>query len=196
MMQIILYSDNINMLTYWQQVLAKKDYKSVDKLEDLFNCSDSLIILNYEAIKGDGFTLLKHLKQHNNKTLVLHRTPDILTAKKVLNAGAMGYGNVFMHKNFFDAALHTIEEDMIWLTPDLTSQLILEIPDNNKDKDSYLEKLTTREKEVALLLREGLTYKVIAEKLNISPRTIKAHAHAIYEKLDVNDRVGLALLLK
>jgi len=195
-MQIILYSDNINLLSYWQKSLEEKNYQSVDEIDDLYKVFESLIVLNYEALGRDFSAVLKHLKENDNKVLVLHRTPDILTAKKVLHAGAMGYGNVFMHKNFFDAALHTLQEEMIWLAPDLTSQLILEIPQENDNKDVYLEKLTSREKEVAQLLKEALTYKVIAEKLNISPRTIKAHAHAIYKKLDVSDRVGLALLLK
>ena len=195
-MQVILYSDNINLLSHWQKALESKEHKSVDNLEDLYTFCDSLIIANYEAMGRDFLNVLKQLKERNNKILLLHRTPEIVTAKKVLHAGAMGYGNVFMHKNFFDAALHTLQEEMIWLAPDLTSQLILEIPQSSKDSDVYLQKLTTREKEVALLLKEGLTYKVIAEQLSISPRTIKAHAHAIYEKLDVNDRVGLALLLK
>jgi DNA-binding NarL/FixJ family response regulator len=86
---------------------------------------------------------------------------------------------------------------MIWLSPALTSQLILELPQSEeKNNEAMLQKLTSREKEVALLLKEGLTYNEIAQRLDISARTVKAHAQAIYKKLEVSDRLGLALLLK
>jgi RNA polymerase sigma factor (sigma-70 family) len=119
-------------------------------------------------------------------------------AKRVLQLGAMGYGNALMSPHFILSAIHTLRENMIWLAPDLTSQLIMDIPpqEEKNNIDELLSVLTKREKEVALLLRDALTYKEIADKLGISPRTVKAHAHAIYKKLDTHDRIGLALLLK
>jgi DNA-binding NarL/FixJ family response regulator len=48
--------------------------------------------------------------------------------------------------------------------------------------------LTAREVEVLRLLAQGLTNREIAERLVISPRTVNAHLHAIYHKLDVSTR--------
>jgi two-component system nitrate/nitrite response regulator NarL len=130
----------------------------------------------------------------SNKVLVLHRTPDIKTAKIILKDGAHGYGNAMMRGHFILSAIDTMKEDMIWLYPEFTSLLIEEIPSRNNEVN--LDMLTKREKEVALLLKDASTYKVISEKLKITPRTVKAHANHIYEKLKVKDRLGLALLLK
>lgn len=48
--------------------------------------------------------------------------------------------------------------------------------------------LTPKEKEILLLLSEGLLYKEIADKLNITPGTVKQHIHRMYEKLHVSNK--------
>jgi len=48
--------------------------------------------------------------------------------------------------------------------------------------------LTTREKEVLDLLAQGLMYKEIASKKDISVETVRKHVYNIYEKLQVNSR--------
>ena len=53
--------------------------------------------------------------------------------------------------------------------------------------------LTEREKQVALLIREGLSNKEIAENLYISIHTVKAELEHIYEKLNLKNRVQLAI---
>jgi DNA-binding NarL/FixJ family response regulator len=58
-----------------------------------------------------------------------------------------------------------------------------------------LSLLTGRQREVAELLAQGESNKIIGRKLNIANRTVKAHLSAIFEKLMVTDRVQLAVLL-
>ena len=49
--------------------------------------------------------------------------------------------------------------------------------------------LTNREKEVLKLLAKGYTNPEIAQKLYISPHTVKAHVAAILKKLNVKNRL-------
>ena len=51
-----------------------------------------------------------------------------------------------------------------------------------------LQALTTREHEILSRLAEGLQYKEIADKLDITPGTVRAHLHTIYGKLHVQTR--------
>jgi two-component system nitrate/nitrite response regulator NarL len=51
--------------------------------------------------------------------------------------------------------------------------------------------LTDREQQVAALVCESLSNKLIARKLNVSEGTIKAHLHAIYSKLSLESRFAL-----
>ena len=53
--------------------------------------------------------------------------------------------------------------------------------------------LTEREKNVLFYLVKGFTNDEIAGKLHISVHTVKAHLEAIYEKMDVSNRVQAAM---
>jgi DNA-binding NarL/FixJ family response regulator len=196
-MQIVLYSNDINLLSHWEKALRGESYRSVDEITELEDIKDSIIIINYEACERDCESFLKQSHERGNRILLLDRVPDLNRAKRVLKFGALGYGNALMRSHFILSALDALREGMIWLYPELTSQLILELPESEeKNNEAVLQKLTSREKEVALLLKEGLTYNEIGQRLDISARTVKAHAQAIYKKLEVSDRLGLALLLK
>jgi DNA-binding NarL/FixJ family response regulator len=50
------------------------------------------------------------------------------------------------------------------------------------------EQLSDREKEILKQLVEGMSYKLIADKLNISYETVHSHIKKIYEKLHVNSK--------
>ncbi len=50
------------------------------------------------------------------------------------------------------------------------------------------EPLTSREEEILQMLSEGLRYKAIAEKLYVSPATVRTHIHNIYSKMHVTSR--------
>jgi len=195
-MKVLIHSDDVNLLSHWQKSL-NNECEVIDDLDELLNVTSRLIIVNFSACLPNCDDVLKSLTANDNKILVLHRTPELVVAKRLLRVGAMGYGNALMRGHFIVAALNAIEDNMVWLYPELTSQLIMEIPTTNEENsDAQLSKLTSREKEVALLLKEAYPYKEIALKLDITPRTVKAHAQNAYSKLNVKDRLALALLLK
>ncbi|MEA1891610.1 MAG: response regulator transcription factor [Campylobacterota bacterium] len=195
-MKIILHSDDINLLDYWEK--SFKDTCVVfDDIDELNSSSGNIIIINFSAFNATQKDMIRSLTDDSNLVLVLHRTPDIQTAKEVLSYGAKGYGNALMKEHFLLSAVETIKEGLVWLHPEFTSQLINQIPQRpQRDVSWVMEKLSQREKEVAYMLRDGLTYKAVGENLSITPRTVKAHAHSIYAKLHVKDRIALALLLK
>jgi DNA-binding CsgD family transcriptional regulator len=62
-------------------------------------------------------------------------------------------------------------------------------------KKSALDELSTRELEIARLYGKGLDVREIARVLFISPVTVRNHVQAIYQKLSVDNKVELALLL-
>ena len=58
-----------------------------------------------------------------------------------------------------------------------------------------LSTLSAREREVTLLVVEGLSNKQIGRQLNISDNTVKVHLHNIYVKLEIRKRTSLAVLV-
>jgi DNA-binding NarL/FixJ family response regulator len=57
-----------------------------------------------------------------------------------------------------------------------------------KQSSSEVGTLTKREHEILALLAKGYLYKEIADLLGISLSTVRAHLHAVYEKLHVQSR--------
>jgi two-component system, NarL family, response regulator LiaR len=53
-----------------------------------------------------------------------------------------------------------------------------------------LQPITNREKEVLTFLSKGMTYKEIAEKMEVSSETVKKHLKNIYRKLNVQNKIG------
>lgn len=195
-MQIILYSVDILLLTYWEKVLNNKCH-TVNEIEALNDVKDSIIILNYSKFNSEIKNILMKSSERKNNILILDRNPTLNTAKSILNLGAKGYGNALMREHFLISAVETLKEELVWLHPEFTTMLINEIPKSPEKKvEILLKDLSQREKEVALLLKDGDRYNDIAIELNIKPRTVKAHAQNIYSKLNLKDKIGLALLLK
>ena len=62
----------------------------------------------------------------------------------------------------------------------------------NRDE---LSRLTSREREVSLLVAGGNRNKEIASRLKISEYTVKAHLRAIFQKLGIEDRLRLAVFI-
>ncbi len=58
--------------------------------------------------------------------------------------------------------------------------------------DPRSDGLTQREREVALLVADGLRSREVAERLTIAPQTVKSHLKTIFDKLGVRNRVELA----
>lgn len=195
-MKIILFSEDIALVTSWENSIKKSCF-ILDELDELSIIKDSIVIVDYKSSISKIDELLSQAKVNNNKFLILHKVPDINTAKKLLALGIKGYGNALMRDHFLISAIETIQDGMVWLYPEFTSMLISDIPTNkNKDIDTIMLPLSNRERGVALLLKDGMLYKNIALKLDITPRTVKAHAQKIYSKLNVKDKLALALLLK
>jgi two-component system nitrate/nitrite response regulator NarL len=61
--------------------------------------------------------------------------------------------------------------------------------------NDLLAKLSERQQQVVALVCEGLSNKMIAQKLNVSEGTIKTHLHAIFIKLRLQSRLALLVAL-
>jgi len=83
----------------------------------------------------------------------------------------------------------------VWLYPEMMQSLIL-LGSNAIINEDALETLSVREREVAREIEKGLSNKEIASALGITERTVKAHLSHVYEKLEVSDRLALAMLLR
>ena len=65
---------------------------------------------------------------------------------------------------------------------------------SKREKQDAERALTPRQREIAMLVAEGLTNKQIARRLNLTEGTVKLHLHSIYSKTGVQGRTALAIL--
>ena len=56
--------------------------------------------------------------------------------------------------------------------------------------------LTERERQVILVLSEGITNKEIGRRLGLTEGTVEVHLHRIYRKLGIANRTALAVLAR
>jgi DNA-binding NarL/FixJ family response regulator len=63
-----------------------------------------------------------------------------------------------------------------------------------KNRRDEMKALTSREREIALLVCTGLSNKQIARRLDVTEGTVKVHLHNIYVKFAIRNRTMLALL--
>lgn len=177
--------------TRWENYLFKYEKKIITSVDELKTISDYLVLLSTcVEIKNEKATI-KKLLENGNKILVLDSSPELRTAQKWLSYGVNGYGNSFMSSSYLNSAIESINDGLIWLVPEISTQLIKAftqtISDNN---DEILKDLTKMEYQIALLLKDGLSNTKISDKLDISINTVKTHIKSIYLKLGVNDRVS------
>jgi len=66
---------------------------------------------------------------------------------------------------------------------------------NSPKASSSLDRLTPREHEITLLIGCAQTNKEIANHLNITEKTVKAHLTAVFRKLGLSNRLQLALYI-
>jgi DNA-binding NarL/FixJ family response regulator len=73
------------------------------------------------------------------------------------------------------------------MTPEI-ARMLVEAYQKKPSNQTPTGELTTRESEILTLLSEGLSNKEIADRVNVSYDTVRAHLRHIYEKLHVRGR--------
>lgn len=72
------------------------------------------------------------------------------------------------------------------MTPNISRQVLRMVNHKNNKQLNKDFNLTKREHEILSFLVEGLSYKMIAERCNVSTSTVNSHIQNIYEKLQVH----------
>ena len=143
---------------------------------------------------GDKDTLASLSKKAS--VFVLSKNPSYAEGTQLLENNIIGYSNRYIAPLHLKDALQNIAQGNVWLYPEFIQEMIQKLNQHHSSHDELLERITNKEKEIALHVKEGLSNKEIAYQLNITVRTVKAHVSSIFEKLGIGDRLTLALKLQ
>lgn len=125
-------------------------------------------------------------------------TPGESEAFQLLNQGAVGYCHVKAAPEQLREIALVVEHGGFWMPPELMQRFLAlstRVVPAPPPSEPVLDELTSRELMVAEQVAHGASNREIAEALDITERTVKAHLSAIFEKLGVRDRVQLALAM-
>lgn len=165
-----------------------------DCLEVLKNENPELLLLDIKMPKQTGFQVLDSMKKNGNTTpvLILTASNEIEYLMHALDIGVDGYLLKDCDSKELKKAIFTILDGKTYIQPNLIPMLNQKT--KSREEDSIkIESLTERETEVLKLVSSGMYNKEIAEKLQISERTVKNHLFNIFKKIDVTDRTQAAL---
>jgi DNA-binding NarL/FixJ family response regulator len=116
-----------------------------------------------------------------------------------LRAGARGYLLKDMNPDRVGAALRGVLDGEAALPRALVARVLDEFRSTSKRKLVFRQRrsaaLTDREWETMALLRDGLTTEEVAERLFISPATVRVHVSSVVKKLQATDRAQALRML-
>lgn len=111
-------------------------------------------------------------------------------------AGASGFILKDATVKEFLGTVRSVAQGIKILPPSLTDSLFSHVVElalkQRKGKETNAVRITKREREVIVLIADGLSNKEIAQRLNIATHTVKSHVHNIMEKLMLHSRLQIA----
>ncbi|MEC5156458.1 response regulator transcription factor [Chryseobacterium sp. MP_3.2] len=165
----------------------------LDKLQKAQKMPDVILMdINMPIKNGIETTTIISKLYPNLKVIALTMEDNESTIIKMLTAGAKGYLLKDMSPDILFDAIDIVHHKGIFYT-DLVTQSLLKIKTEEKQMLELAETLKERELEFIKLACSELTYKEIAQKMFLSPRTIDGYRDSVFVKLNVKTRVGIVL---
>jgi len=147
-----------------------------------------LMDVNMPVLNGIETTKLLSKEFPQIAVLALSVEEDEATIIQMLKSGAKGYLSKDIQKDILHQALTTTLTHGFFHTQNVTDALL-----GTLKKKNELEDLKEREIEFIQLACTDLTYREIADKMFLSPKTIDNYRDSVFSKLNIKNRVGLVL---
>ncbi|HTH29993.1 MAG TPA: response regulator transcription factor [Lacibacter sp.] len=156
-----------------------------------------VVLMDINMPEMDGYATTQWLKQQHPQVnvIALSMYDNENAIIRMFKAGAKGYILKDSEPPELKNALDSVHQKGYYYTELVTGRLIHSINkmDDEKSEIKMLNNLNDREIEFLKHACTELTYKEIAEKMHLSPRTIDGYRDILFEKLEVRTRVGLVM---
>lgn len=177
------------------------EFASLDDLPTQSPPDIDVVICHQDLLEGCQADVINELRNKCPGSRVLAYGPAQPMAIQIaaLRLGARGYFDQQLSFDRLHEAIQLILHGEVWVERHVISGLIDEIsqpPQISEEQKAALAQLSPKEVEVAKRVSHGATNKMIARDMQITERTVKAHLTTIFHKLDLADRLSLAILFR
>ena len=160
-----------------------------------------VLLFDFEALGPSGESLISRLRRESPSTrfLVLATRSGADTVERVLRAGASGLVGKELDLETVVRAIRTVADGEVWANRLVTAhalEYLAGLSDLGAARGAANGHLTQREGEIVNEVGLGLRNKEIAAKLRISEKTVHTHLNNIFRKLQMGNRIALALFAR
>lgn len=202
MIRLVIYDDNQQRRDSLKALLSLTE--GMHCVADFPDCSyvldamkqyqPDVVLMDIAMPNVDGINGVNLIKKNYPHIKIIMQTvfDDEERIFTSLKAGAEGYILKTASAEKIVQSIHDVFHGGASMTPSVALKVMQYFSASAKPNEAY--KLTTKEKEVLKFLSEGYSYKMVADKLDVTYFTVNAHVKKIYEKLHVHS-LGEAISL-
>jgi DNA-binding NarL/FixJ family response regulator len=163
-----------------------------EALEKTRELSPDVVLMDISMPGMNGLAVTEVLRKESPavKVLVLsvHNNRDYIF--RIIQAGAHGFISKEAPPDELLRAIESVYAGEPFFSPEIAKAALNQLVTSGGKKDPFAQ-LTSREREVLVLIAEGQSNKEIATKLGIGVRTIETHRERIMRRLDIHSVAGL-----
>lgn len=184
-----------------QLIEQENDLKVIGEAEDaatalqqITHTSPDIALVDLSLKNSNGIELIKDLNKQCPKIpiLVISLHDENLYAERCLRAGARGFIMKTEATDNVMTAIRLVLSGEIYVSSAMRNRMLSRFTTRGDvDRDSVLESLSDREVEVFQLMGKGQKTRIIADKLNLSVKTIETYKAHLKTKLNLEDATEL-----
>ncbi len=151
-----------------------------------------VVLMDISMPGMNGLTVTEMLRKElpDMKVLVLSVQRNKDSIFRVIQAGAHGYVSKEAPSEEVIRAIESVHGGEPFFSEEIARAALNEFINSGGKKEPFSQ-LTSREREVLVLIAEGQSNKEIADRLNIGVRTIETHRERIMRRLNIHSVAGL-----